>query len=397
MPSESEQQLLNLDAQQDFSSPLKKTSIWTSMFGWLLRKSKVVDVQDAADSDPVRKILSVPRGIARLDAFQDTLRELHVGTSGHRGVALAFHRELTRLAEQASMDLSLLKTRVELCASALSDAGEAALAGTLLAKIGKKYQAAQLFLEVGAIEELEAAHAAIRDVEGGAKLEARTLYERFEGLFAVGLRKEALSALKDAAKLWPENPLYEEIRNRFFDRLPHTHFQLSFGDDVFDICRSWPITIGRGSEANLSIQSPLVSRIHLRLELSEQGEVVLLSNVESSSDVVVDGDSLEGQRCILEEEGMIDLRGIEIGYQQDENQLELWTSLRPTHRCLAPLQTKVKIDVHGASLQMQTRGDDLFLIPTPLLRVDGAKLEKDLLLLFQDVLVVGETKVLVKK
>ena len=163
-PTESEQALLQLDAQHDFhDDDAPPPSLLKSMFGWLKGKKKTAhDVTPSAApvDDPVQRILSVPRGIARLDAFQETLRSLPSGTAGHRGVAMAFHRELTKLAESAAMDLSLLKSRVQHCANALQDAGEAALAGSLLAKIGKRYQAAQLFLEVGAIEELEAAHAA---------------------------------------------------------------------------------------------------------------------------------------------------------------------------------------------------------------------------------------------
>ena len=108
-PNESEQALLQLDAQKDFNDDehAPPPSLLSTMFGWLKGKKKTAhDVTPSAApvDDPVQKILSVPRGIARLDAFQETLATLPSGTAGHRGVALAFHRELTKLAEGAAVD-----------------------------------------------------------------------------------------------------------------------------------------------------------------------------------------------------------------------------------------------------------------------------------------------------
>jgi|GEM_PF-1088306 len=399
-PTESEQTLLQLDAQKDFTDDDDDAppSLLKSMFGWLKgKKKRPHDVTPSAApvDDPVQRILSVPRGIARLDAFQETLQSLPSGTAGHRGVAMAFHRELTKLAEGAAMDLSLLKSRVQHCANALQEAGEAALAGALLAKIGKRYQAAQLFLEVGAIEELEAAHAAIRDEEGGERLAARKAYESFEGLFAVGLRKDALHALQEAAKLWPENPLYEEIKNRFFARLPQERFRLSFGRTTVDVCHRWPLTIGRGQEASLLVQSPLVSRVHLRLERGDGDDVLVVPAVETPGDVLVDALPLAGRSQPLRDSGLIDLRGVEIGYRRQGLQVELWTALRPDHRCMAPLGDELALDVKGSALRLLRRDGDLFVQEDPGVLVAGTPLERDLLLLLQDALAVGSTRVTV--
>ena len=213
VPDAVEQSLLTLDAAKDFQRDAPGQKGWRDVvFGWL-KKSPPPKAggrfAGGDDDDPVRDILSHARGPARLDAFQKTLERLVAGTAGHRGVAIAFHRELIGLAEQAQVDLALLKVRVEACAKGLMAAGEPEVAGMLLARIGRRHQAAEMFVAAGAIEALEKAHEEIERLESGARLDARLCYERFEGLFLVGMRHEALKALTQACTLWPENAIYD--------------------------------------------------------------------------------------------------------------------------------------------------------------------------------------------
>src|SRR5688500_17449398 len=96
--------------------------------------------------DPVRMVLAVPRGAARLDAFERAIQSTAPGSPQLRSLALAFHKELHALADHAGVDLSLLDTRVEACARALMAAGEEERAGTLFLRVGRRHQAAELFV-----------------------------------------------------------------------------------------------------------------------------------------------------------------------------------------------------------------------------------------------------------
>lgn len=340
--------------------------------------------------DPVRRILAVPRGAARLDAFEEAIALLQPDTHGHRGVALAFHRELTTLAERAGVDLSLLKGRVERCAEALFAAGEVERAAHLLAKIGKKQRAAELFVAAGAIDELEEAHAAIVDEEGGPHLSARLAYERFEALFAVGLRKEALLSLEEAARLWPDNPIYPEIATRFRARVQqHTARLRVEGPAVAPglvVVRSrWPLLIGRHEDAAFRVASPLVSREHLEVALVERRPVV--KDLVRRAGTSVDGEELAEPRA-LSGAGVLDLGGVEIGYAVAEDALTLRSPHAEGQRVVAVLGREARVplgrdDLPSLAVWLDEEGR-LFALPVEGLSLDGEAVSRPLLLLEGD-------------
>ena len=206
--------------------------------------------------DPVRLVLTLPRGAARLDAFEQTLTTLRPQTPDHRAVALAFSRELLSLADGAGVDLSLLDTRVEAAARALMAAGEDERAGTLYARIGRRHQAAERFIAAGALEALEEEHKRMESVESGRHFDARLSYERFEALFLVGLRIEAIDALTRATTLWPENVVYAEILRTVQARVLEPHRVLfRAGEATVLVDARWPLVIGRGEDAAVRVLS----------------------------------------------------------------------------------------------------------------------------------------------
>lgn len=275
--------------------------------------------------DPVADILSLPRGAARLDAFEQRLSTLK-GGDDHRLVALAFHAELLALATGAGVDLSLFETRVTACATALIAAGEDEKAGALYARIGRRHQAAELFVKAGALDALEEAHAELAFTENPQRFDAKLAFERFEALFLVGRRDEALQSLERAATLW-DNPVYAEVLAGFRARLPKAGgVVLSAGDDVVRVVSRFPLVLGRGEESAVRIDSPLVSRAHVDIQ-RRAGELVLHDLVSSGGtrldDVVIAGPTA------LAVAGVIDLAGVQVDYDVSEQRLLLRPRLRP--------------------------------------------------------------------
>jgi tetratricopeptide (TPR) repeat protein len=342
--------------------------------------------------DPVRRILVIPRGAARLDAFVQTLGELPPGSHGHRGVALAFHRELTTLAKQARVDLMLLKPRVEACAEALLAAGDVERAGSLLAQIGKKRRAAELFVAAGAIDQLEEAHEAISAQSGGAHLSARLCYERFEGLFAVALRAEALEALEEATRLWPENPVYREIKAGFARRVPRGRLRLEVEHrglvKRITVQQRLPLFVGRGESAALRLTSPVVSREHLEI-VAEHGRA-LVRNLQQRP-VTLGGEPLAQPR-ILEGEGVLDLSGVLVRFCAEGPVLWLWADAQPEVRCAAVLAPRCPLAPFADGPPLLLAFDDegrAFLEPAGDARLGEAPLQRPLLLLEGDRVAAG--------
>lgn len=287
--------------------------------------------------DPTREVLAVPRGAARLDAFERTLASMPKGAPQLRALALAFHKELSTLAESAGVDLSLLESRVEACARALIDAGEDEKAGALFLRVGRRHQAAELFVAAGAIDALEEAHAQITWEEGGAKHEARMSFERFEALYVVGLREQALEALEKAKRLWRDNPIYAEVHASFIERLGAARvLPLSSGKHELIVVARWPVVVGRGEEAGVRLTSPLLSRAHLQIELgAHEGKMApIVVDLDSRGGTRVDGLPLKGKQA-LRIGADIDMGGVVVKTHGVDGGVLLWAALAPERRTLA--------------------------------------------------------------
>jgi tetratricopeptide (TPR) repeat protein len=349
------------------------------------------DARAERSDDAVRAILALPRGAARLDAFERTLEEVLAGTPSHKSVAVAFWRELTALAERAEVDLSLLKSRTEACAEALIAADEIERAGQLLAKIGKQRRAAELFVAAGAIEDLEAAHADLSLEEGGRRLDARLAYERFEGLFLVGLRRDALDALDAAIAAWPDNPVYREIGESFRRRLQRGRVGLRVGDRSIAVER-FPLTVGRAESSSLRVASPLVSREHAEINLD--ANETLLRDLQARGDVTLDDEPLAAPRP-LDGEGGFALSGVALRYARAPQTLVIWAESQPDVCCVGVVGDEADVPLgDGASLRI--RFDDKGLaevLPGAGVHLADGKLERPALLLEGDRLTVGSQRV----
>ncbi len=341
--------------------------------------------------DPVRDILALPRGAARLDAFEQKLKVLDPKGPDHKKVALGFHRELVALATEAGLDLTLFENRVTACARALIAAGEDERAGTLFAKIGRRHQAAELFVKAGAIDALEEAHAELSFAEGGSKLDARLSFERFEALFLVGLRDEALLALQRAVKLW-DNHVYVEVLQGFVARLPPPRrLDLQSGDDVVRIFGRFPLILGRGEESAVRIDSPLVSRGHVQIDwqLDDGRSDLVVKDLVSSGGTRVDGVVIHGP-ARLPIVGTIDLAGVVVDVERNPQRLMLRPRLRPRQLTLAAFDPVLDDAAVGFRLTLK---DDHIRIDADLrAKLNGESLRHETLLLAGDrVVVAGRT------
>ncbi len=334
--------------------------------------------------DPVAEILAVPRGAARLDAFEAKVNELEPGTPDHRRVALAFHAELVALATDAGVDLMLFEARVHAAATALIGAGEDEKAGTLFARIGRRHQAAELFVRAGAIDELEEAHADLAFDEGGRKHDAKLAFERFETLFLVGRRDDALEALERAVRLW-DNPVYAEVRAGVVARMPPpSTLTLAAGDDVVHLTARFPLVLGRGEDSAVRIDSPLVSRAHVEIQ-RRAGELVLRDLISSGGtrvdDVVIDGPTALGVA------GSVDLAGVVVDYTVSDVALTLRPRLRPRHVTIALRGDVVSDAVIGGAIAFG--GGKARLVAGGGASINGDVIRLDTLLLIGDRVEVG--------
>jgi len=313
--------------------PPEKRGLFARLFG----KKPPPPPPAVVAEDVLKDILALPRGVARLDGFERRLAELTPGSREHRRCALAYHKELTSLANDAGVDLSLYDTRVQACAQALIAAGEDERAGTLYARIGRKHQAAELFVRAGAIDALEEIHAELAFAEGGPRLDARLAFERFEALFLVGRRDEALESLERAVAQW-DNPVYREDRDGFIARLPRRSVTLTAGADVIRVVAAFPLILGRGEESAVRIDSPLVSRGHV--DIQRVAGALVLKDLVSSGGTRIDGQALAGPTP-LSAQGTIDLAGVVIDYDANDARL----ALRPRQR-----SREVTLALRGGSL-----------------------------------------------
>ena len=381
------------NASIDEASVEKSGGFFSRVWGSFSRKKEAAPKSAPPATDFVREILSVPRGIARLDAFERILEEYKEVPSAIAPVALAYHRELTYLAQNANLDLALLSQRAERCANALLKTGEIEKAGEMLARIGHGRKASELFVEAGAIEKLERVHDDMAK-SGGTQVSARMAYDRFEGLFALGLRKEALRALHEAARLWPDNGIYKEIADGFSNRVLKDHVRLKNKDITYDIFRKFPMVIGRGEGANIRVNSPLVSRAHV--ELRQVGERVIVHDLQKREDVLLNGSALINDSP-LPEKATLNVAGIEFMLEKNDEVLRAQSDVfsqrvfvLPLHDTGAPLlEGALHIDFYGEG--------EAFVRPTPGVSHEGRALKKPLMLLRGDTLTTAWGEVAVMK
>jgi tetratricopeptide (TPR) repeat protein len=337
--------------------------------------------------DPVVEILALPRGAARLDAFERRLASLDPAGAEHRRVALAFHRELTGLADDAGVDLQLFEARVSACARALIAAGEDERAGALYARLGRRHQAAEAFVKAGAIDALEELHAEEAFAEGGARLDARLSFERFEALFLVGLRDDALAALERALSLW-DNPVYAEVLAGFRARVPSPgRCVLGAGEEVVRVVPGLPVVLGRGEDSAVRIDSPLVSRAHVELVRGEgEGGAVIARGLVSAGGTRVD-DAVPVGAVALGPRGTLQLAGVVLDYERNPQRLLLRARLRPGHVTLVALASVVDDALVGAPLSVE--GGQARLVVDARARLNGDAIRRDTLLLVGDRVAVG--------
>ncbi len=335
-------------------------------------------------TDAVGEVLSVPRGVARLDAFEHALSAVAPASAVRRDLAIAFHRELTSLSESAGVDLSLLGDRVQACADALVAAGEDERAGSLFLRLGSKHQAAEMFIKTGAVEQLQETYALIEWDEGGPKLDARLAFERFEALFVVGMRDAALLSLERAIKLWGDNPVYNEVHRSFLHRIgvPFSVFLRGHRAQL-RVVSKWPLVIGRGDDAAVRLQSPLLSRAHVQVALHDG--VPTLIDLDNRGGTRVNGVDVHGPSP-LRGAGEIEMGGVAVAYAAHPDALSLWPSVSPDHRTLAPLRADVTLPTPtwgeiGPRVRIDARGRTVGLVGAQL---NGEVLKRDTVLLEGD-------------
>lgn len=358
----------------------KKPGFFARLFG-----KKEPPAPPPPPPDPLAPIMAVPRGAARLDAFEQRLRACAPGSHEAHVIAVAFFDELVTLADDAGVELSLMESRVTACADALVACGEDERAGGLYVRLGRRHQAAESFVKAGAIEALEEAHAELAFAEGGRRLEARLAFERFEALFLVGRRIEALTSLERAVQQSMQHPVYVEVLNGFRARLPAAGgVVLTAGDDVVRVLSRFPLVLGRGEDSAVRIDSPLVSRAHVDIQ-RRAGELVVNDLVSSGGtridDVVIAGPTPLSAR------GCIDLAGVQIDYDVDDARLLLRPRLRARLVTLAARTPHLNDPALGMALHLDN--GRVVLVADGRARINNEAPRIDQLLLVGDRLVVA--------
>lgn len=345
----------------------------------------------APADDPVLRILAVPRGVARLQAFEALLSELGPRTHGHRSVSLAYSRELEHLSGRASLDPALLGPRLEACARALEATGLPEKAAPLWLQLGQRERAQALFTATGDLEALGASHEATLSALGGTPRAAQAAYERAEALLALGRRGEGLASLRQAVCLAPDHAHYPEVLARSLARAIHHRVRLewvgeapSTRDALQVSAPAWPRIIGRDEGADVQLRGPRVSRAHVELE--RVGDALVARNISGRGGVTCDGEPLDGPRA-LGEAGVLEIMGVALRYHRTPEALLLragegqstWALLEREDACLA-------LAPH-LSLRLSWQPDGTLLLrANPALHFGGVPLREDLLLWQDDVL-----------
>ncbi len=366
------------------ASPAAVPPASTGLLAWLLGRGKRAPVAAVATTgpvvvDPLAEITALPRGIARLEAYAQRFGSLPDRGAGGRRIALAWHRELTTMADDAGLDLGLLEGRVAACAQALIAVDEAEKAGDLLARLGRRGQAAELFVKAGAIEALEEQHAEEAWHQGGPRLEARLAFQRFEALFIVGMRDEALAALERARALC-DNPLYVEVLTGFRARLPTRSMTLSAGNEVLRVTSGLPLLVGRGEECGVRVDSPLVGRAHV--ELARRGDSIVARDLASVGGSSVDDLPLTRPTALAASRGTLQVAGVVLDYEKTPDRLLFRPRLRPDEATLVALGDRLHEPRLGVTFSI--RDGRFRLVGAPTTRLNGESLSRDTLLLVGD-------------
>ena len=210
-------------------------------------------------------------------------------------------------------------------------------------------------------------------------------FERFEALFLVGLRDDALLALRQAVKLW-DNPVYAEVLQGFLQRLPPSRrVTLQAGDDVVRVFGRFPLVLGRGEDSAVRIDSPLVSRAHVQIERGTN-EALIVKDMVSSGGTRIDGVVINGAG-LLPPRGCIDLAGVVVDVDRSDQRLLLRPHARPRQVTLAPFAEELDDDVIGFRLTL--RDERVRVAADARVRLNGEALRRETLLLGGDRLVVG--------
>ena len=251
-------------------TPEKPRSAWTRFLSLFRREPTLPPSSTGApppSEDPLREILSHPKGPARFDAFEIHLSRLQPGSPGHRTVSLAFHQELCALAKNMNVDLRLLESRVEKCAKGLAQAGEKERAGELLAMLGLNEQATELFVEAGAVEKLQEAHFDQELERGPQQFDAQMAFQKATTEFSLHQRKQAFTLLRKARELAPQNQQFQKVEDDWNRRrVDASTLVLQTPNKRLVISTQWPVIIGRGEDSIIPFRRPRMSRKHLRID-----------------------------------------------------------------------------------------------------------------------------------
>lgn len=378
----------SLEGEDTPFAPEPRRGLVDMVFGFFRRRRPPVKPEErgapAPSDDPVRQILAIPRGAARLDAFEHTLATLAAETHGKKIVALAFHRELTSMASEAGVDLALLGARVEACGHALVEVGELERAGELFLAGGKRERAATLFSEAGAVEKLDAV--SFTAALDGGLTDARLASGRIETLLSVGRRADALALVDEIERRFPRS---EDVRTRARSvraRLPDKgRVGFSFDGGLLVVDDRWPVVLGRGEDTALPLTSPVLSREHA--ELRKDGDAIVLVARTPRARLTVDGQPADDRA--LGASGVLSLDGVLLRYSRAPSSLVL--ALDDGRRVLAvPLaaRARVSLDAPVALCVSFDESKRAVLEPVSDTRVNGERVREPWLLFVDDTVTI---------
>ncbi len=187
-------------------------------------------------------------------------------------------------------------------------------------------------------------------------------------------------------RLWPDNPVYLEIKKTFESRVMRGR-RATFvaGTAVVDVEAHWPVVLGRGEDASVRLKSPLVSRAHV--SISADGDRLLASDLDDRRAAKVDDEAMSAGHALLDR-GTIEMVGVAVRYEATRDALTLWADLQPAHRTIVVRGAEVVVPAPASSapafrmrFDAQGRAEAL---PTPGVSVGDDPLDRPTLLLVGD-------------
>ena len=202
----------------------------------------------------------------------------------------------------------------------------------------------------------------------------------------MGLRTQALEALRDAVRQWPDNAIYREVLEGIENRYPQTGvIELQSAGTITCYTYRWPLIIGRGEEAALRLSSPMVSRAHAEIALL--GDQPYARAISDKGGLRYRGE--DQQPAALTGHGVLEIAGVPIDCEVSEVSVKLQPVHEEGRSCIGLL----KPDWLHDGIQLRRDEEDRIVIrQQPNVTLNGDAVHQDTPLLIDDEIVHNHSR-----